>query len=145
MVLTAAQTATFFENNAQMGIPHDTIVQLNVEGISSIADLVDFNKDLIEQLASNLHLPGGMVPDPNPAAAPGAMVLTPPFVFGAKSQKQLTIACNLIHYYNTVSHDYTPANMQWTHMMKNFEIQWKVLKERKDSKIPEVPKISSSY
>ena len=87
MVLMAAQTATFFENDAQMGIPHDTIIQLNVEGISVIAGLTDFDKDSIEQLASNLHHPGGTVPDPNPAEAPGAMVLTPPFVFGVKSLK----------------------------------------------------------
>ena len=87
MVLTAAQTTTFFENDAQIGIPHDTIIQLNVEGISVIADLTDFDKDSTKQLACNLQRPGGMVPDPNPAAAPGAMVPTPPFVFGAKSQK----------------------------------------------------------
>ena len=86
MVLMAAQTATFFENDAQMGIPHDTIIQLNVEGISVIADLTDFDKDSIEQLASNLHHPGHTVPDPNPEA-PGAIVLTPPFVFDVKSQK----------------------------------------------------------
>ena len=65
-----------------MGTPHDTVIQLNVEGISVIADLADFDKDSIKQLASNLHHPGGMVPDPNPAAAPGVRVLTPPFVFG---------------------------------------------------------------
>ena len=35
MVLTATQTATFFENDTQMGIPHDTIIQLNVEGVVS--------------------------------------------------------------------------------------------------------------
>ena len=51
------------------------------------------------------------------------------------------ITCNLVHYYNTVSHDYTPANMQWTHMMKNFEFQWKALEDWKDGKIPEVLKI----
>ena len=48
MALTAAQTTTFFENDAQMGIPHDTIIQLNVEGISVIADLMGFDKDSIE-------------------------------------------------------------------------------------------------
>ena len=76
-----------------------------------IADLVDFDKELIEQLASNLHHPGGTDPDPNPDAAPGAMDPTPPFVFGAKSQKRLMIACDLVQYYNTVGHDYTPARI----------------------------------
>jgi hypothetical protein len=87
MVLTAAQTTAFFEDPGEMGIPHETVVQLALEGIESINDLADFNKDALQQLADNLRRPGGCIPDPNPAAAAGATIPTPPFVFGAKSQK----------------------------------------------------------
>ena len=45
MVLTAAQMTAFFEENAQMGIPHDTVIQLWDEGITMVDDLVDFDKD----------------------------------------------------------------------------------------------------
>ena len=44
MVLTAAQTTAFFENPDQMGIPHTTMVQMQQEGIQSVADLANFEK-----------------------------------------------------------------------------------------------------
>ena len=70
MVLTAAQTTAFFEHVDQMGIPHVTVLQLQAEGITSVSDLADFNKDSLQQLADNLRHPGGHVPDPNPTAQP---------------------------------------------------------------------------
>ena len=145
MVLTANQTRDFFEQPAQMGIPHATVVQLAQEGIESVHDLQDFDKDSLQQLADNLRRPGGRVPDPNPAAAAqGATVPTPPFVFGAKSQKRLLVACDLVRYYDTVGRDLTAGNLQWTHVMKNFEIQWKALKTRKNDENPDVPKITKT-
>ena len=59
MVLTAAQTTTFFEHADQMGIPHATVLQLQSEGITLVSDLADFNKDSLQQLADNLRRPGG--------------------------------------------------------------------------------------
>ena len=50
MVFTAAQTTAFFENADQMGIPHVTVVQLQQEGIATIDDLADFDKDSLQQL-----------------------------------------------------------------------------------------------
>jgi len=143
MVLTAAQTTSFFEQGAQMGIPNATVVQLRAEGIESLDDLADFDKDSLQQLADNLRRPGGRVPDPNPvAAAAGATIPTPPFVFGAKSQKRLLVACDLVRYYQTVGRPLTAANMQWNTVIKNFEIQWKAIKDKKDEDEPELPKIS---
>ena len=44
MVPTAVQTTAFFEENAQMGIPHDSVIQLWNEGISTVNNLADFDK-----------------------------------------------------------------------------------------------------
>ena len=44
MVLTTAQTTTFFEHAKQMGIPHTTVVQLQSEGIDVVTDIADFDK-----------------------------------------------------------------------------------------------------
>ena len=38
--------------------------------------------------------------------------------------------------------DLSAANLQWNTIMKNFEVQWKVLKEGKGDESPDVPKIS---
>ena len=144
MVLTAAQTTAFFENNDQMCIPHETMVQLQHEGIQSVADLADFDKDSLQQLSDNLRKPGGRIPDHNPNAAEGATIPTPAFIYGAKSQKRLAVACDLIRYNQTVGRDLTASNIQWTQVMSNFEIQWKALKERKGEDDPEVPKITKA-
>jgi hypothetical protein len=96
MPLTAAPTTAFFEDAAQMGILNATVLQLQAKGIDAIDDLVDFDKDTIKQIAANLQRPAGGVADPNPAAAAGAAIPTPPFVFGAKSQQRLINAAKLL-------------------------------------------------
>ena len=141
MVLTAAQTTAFFESPDQMGIQHKTMVQMPQEGIQAVADLADFEKQSLQQLADNLRQPGGRIPDTNPSTAPGATIPTPAFTYGAKSQKRLTVACDLVRFYQTVRRHLTAANIQWNQVMSNFEIQCKALKDRKDEDDPNVPKI----
>ena len=93
-----------------MAIPRPTLVQLRNEGITMIDDLGEFNKDTLQQIADNLQRPGGRFPDPNyvppnplPVPAPVVpTVPTPPFFFGAKSQKRLQVACELVRFYNTI-------------------------------------------
>jgi hypothetical protein len=111
MVLTAGQTTAFFENAAQMAIPHDTVLELVNEGINTVDDLAEFDKDTIDQIAYNLR---------RPAVAPAG---GHDFVFGAKSQKRLTVACELVRFYATVGRAITAANIQWTTVISNFEIQ----------------------
>ena len=144
MVLTAAQNTAFFENLDQMGIPHETMVQMQLEGIQTVADLADFEKQSLQQLADNLGKPGGRIPDPNTNAAPGATIPMPAFTYAAKSQKRLTVACDQVRFYQTVGRDLTAANIQWNQVMSNLEIQWKALKDRKDEDDPDVPKISKA-
>jgi hypothetical protein len=144
MPLTAAQQTAFFEEAAQMGIPNATVVQLQQEGIDNVDDLVDFDKDTIEQIAANLRRPAGRIADPNPNAAAGATIATPPFVLGAKSQQRLIFASKLVRYYNTVGRNATAGNLQWTPVMKNFSEQWKALEDKKSGDEPEVPKITKA-
>ena len=47
-------------------------------------------------------------------------------------------------YYRTVGHDLTAANLQWNTVMKNFDVQWTALKEKKGEDSPETPKISKA-
>ena len=144
MVLTAVQTTAFFQSPDQMGLPHKTIMQMQQEGIQTVADLADFEKQSLQQLADNLRKPGGRIPDPNPNAAPGATIPMPAFTYGAKSQKRLTVACDLVRFYQTVGRDLTATNIQWNQVMSNFEIQWKTLKDRRDEDDSDVPKITKA-
>ena len=144
MVLTAGQTTAFFEQAAQMGMPRPTVIQLRDEGISTADDLIDFDKVTLQQVADNLRRPGGRIPDRTAGAARGATIPTPPFVFGAKSQKRLLAASDIVRYYETTGRPLTPNNLQWNTVIKNFAEQWKALKDRKDGDLPDVPKITKA-
>ena len=87
MVLTAAQTTAFFQSPDQVGIPHATMVQMQQEGIQLVADLAEFEKDSLQQLADILMKPGGRIPDPDPNAPIGATIPMPAFTYGAKSRR----------------------------------------------------------
>ena len=58
------------------------------EGIEMAADLADFEKQSLQQLADILRKPGGRIPDTNPNAAPGATIAIPAFTYGAKSPRR---------------------------------------------------------
>jgi hypothetical protein len=111
-----------------MAIPNATVLDLVNKGINTVDDLSEFDKDTIVQIAYNLRRP--------PAGAP--------LFFGAKSQKRLIVACELVRYYETVGCALTTANLQWNTVMKNFEIQWTALMDKKSKDEPETPKISKS-
>ena len=131
MVLTAAQTTQFFTEADQMGLPPATFQQLAQEGITTVEDLSEFSKEDIDNLASTLRK------TPRPGVNPAAN-----FVFGAKSQKRLAVATEIVRYYNNVGRQITAANMRWTNILNNFEIQWKSLQERKKKDPPSTPKIA---
>ena len=41
-------------------------MQLGNEGITSVDDLVDFEKENIQQVADSIRRPAGRIPDPTP-------------------------------------------------------------------------------
>ena len=106
--------------------------------------MVEFEIDTIQQDADSLRRPGNSILDPTPNKAPMETIPTPPFVFGAKSQKQLLTACNIVRYYETTGRSITTANISWNMVIKNFEAQWKALKEQKKGDDPDVPKITNA-
>ena len=144
MVFTAAQTTAFFEDANQMALPPDTRQRLAVEGLMTVGDLQDFDDETFKQLVENLRKPGGMIPDPNPAAPAGAVIQTPAFVIGAKSQMRLKTAMDIAKYYKTVGRDLTAANMHWDSVIRNFQEHWKALVDRKNEDDPAVPKITKT-
>lgn len=121
MVLTIAQNTAFFTDAGQMGLNAATFALLNTEGINVVADLDEFDKDDLEQIAKNIQ---------NPQAGNLAAVL------GAKSLKRLIVACDMVRFYNTVGQALSAANIQWNPIMKNFAVQWQALCEKKRRMIP---------
>eukprot|EP00957_Ditylum_brightwellii_P058023 4399823-Ditylum_brightwellii.AAC.1 len=118
----------FFKDNDQMAIPHNTVVHLVNEGILTVDDLEEFQKTDIKQIAANLRIP----------IVPGVPLL----ILGAKFVKRMTAACKLVQYYTTVNRTITLGNIQWDTVVRNFEIQWKALKDKKEESEPDTPKIA---
>ena len=98
----AAQITAFFTDANQMAIQQATLAELANKGISTPDDLANFDKDTIKEVAQNLRNSGGRIPNPDANAPAGAIILQPPFVFGAKSQKRILEACDLIRFYKTI-------------------------------------------
>ena len=111
MVLTNTQIVVFFKDADNMGLPHDTVIQLQNEGIDNPMEPLDFDKDSLNQVAENLQSPGGWIPIPDPNAVAELTILRPPFVFSAKSQKHLLEACNLMRFYEKIVRPLTVGNI----------------------------------
>jgi len=126
MVITAAQQAAFFSETAQMAIPLATIPSLQQEGITTVGDLLEFDEDTISSIASNFRRS------------------TPMIVFGAKSQKRLTVACYAVKFYDSVNRPITAGMMQWDPVLKNFSLQYEAMKAQKDETEPDTPRISKA-
>ena len=144
MVFTTVQTTSFFKNKNQMVILHATVLQPSHEGIVSVSDLIDFDKESIKQISENLRRPGGRIADPTPGAEEGSIIPTPPFVFGAKSQARLQVACNLVRFYDVIGRPLTPSNMQWSVIMRNFYHMWKAIVARREAEDPAIPTITKT-
>ena len=82
MVLTAVHKITFFENANQMGVQHAIVAQLAQEGIQSVDEITDFDKEALQQMPDNLQRLGARVPNPDQGAAVGETIPTQAFVFG---------------------------------------------------------------
>ena len=125
-----------------MEIPVATIVQLDKEGIEHPDNLKDFDKDSLKDVANNLRNPGGRISDPNPNDQANATISTPHFVFGAKSQKRILEACDLVRFYETIERPITATNLIYLPVIRNFTLQWKAPVDRKDRDVPESLKVS---
>ena len=132
------------EDGYQIGIPRENFVQIHNKGISNITNLVESDKGTTKQIAENLRCISGWIPDLTPADAARSTITTPPFVFVAKSQKNLLTACDSMRYYNTTRRPLTPWNMYWTPVMRKFVELRKSLKNNKDGEESDVHKISKS-
>lgn len=110
MALAGPQIASFYQDAKQMGTPAPMRVQMQQEGIDHPSNFVDFHRDKLKQLAENLCLPGGCVPNPDPGAA--GTIPTSGIVLGAMSQMKLLAAADIIRHCDAVGQPLTAATLQ---------------------------------
>lgn len=128
-----------------MGIPAQTYVQMQNDGIVTFEDLLTFKAEDVKRIADGLRRPTGRVPDPAAGQAngppAGATMPTPPFPFPIKSQIRLEQAIEMAHFYDTIGRPFSAQNMMYDPIIKNFKELWDVLKAKKSKDQPEVPKL----
>ena len=137
MVFTAAQITSFFEDADQCGLDHRTRVSLlNVEGITSMDDLADWEDDDWDRWATSYK-------KPDKDLTTGNLVEQQAFQLTVKSLKRLKLASALVRYYESVSIPLTHMNMKWL-VLKSFDTQMKAMKDRKRGEVADVPKLSGN-
>ena len=121
MVLTAAQTTSFFEDADQMGLTHRTrTLSLNSEGIITVGELSEWKDDDWYQWKNNCKKPD-IIPDPE---NPANLIHQTPFTISVKSLKLSKAESELIRYYESVSFELTATNIRWP-VIENYKIQQK--------------------
>ena len=137
MVFTAAQITSFFEDADQCGLINRTRVSsLNIEGITSMDDLADWEDDDWDRWAISCKKPDKVMTG-------GVLVEQQAYQLTVKSLKRLKIASALVRYYESVSIPLTHVNMKWL-VLKSFDTQMKVMKARKKEGASDVPKLSKN-
>ena len=137
--LTAEEIELFFTMDTQMGISARTLGKLKEEGIVKPQDLVHFNEKTLKQVAENLRKAhtsnGGSTTEGQDQG---------PYIFSAMSLKKMAETAELLRFYKTVGRELNAESIQYETVTENFTEQWESLKERKEAKEAEVPKISKS-
>jgi len=135
-LFSANDTLRFFKETSQMGLDERTIPEVAKEGLVEIADLKDFDEDDLDNIWENLRKPPQKLNDK------GKLENVAPFPISAKSQKRMLIATHAARFYDQVNRDITPAMMEWD-TLKNFDLQYQALLDKKKQDEPDVPKLTS--
>ena len=128
----AATIKAFFTGAHQMAMNERSFQQLGGEGIDAPDDLKEFSKEGLEAVFYNFRKPAKV-------AVSGTLTEQEPFQVSAKSRMRLFVVLDVAKYYEMTSRDLCPTNMLWK-VLKNFEVQHKALKEKKEKTPPEVPR-----
>eukprot|EP00957_Ditylum_brightwellii_P106632 8135241-Ditylum_brightwellii.AAC.2 len=95
-----------------------------------------------KQVADNLQYPSCQVKNPDKIADKDLTVPQTPFVFGAKTQKRLFDALELMSYYKTVGWDLTVSSIKYDPVIKFFTYQWKRLTDWEKNTQSAIPMIT---
>lgn len=126
VLMSDIEVEIFFTGGDQMGITVVAFNKLKDQGIKSPIDLIDFDKDGIDKLIENIQ----------------KISKKQEGFIGAKSQKRLTEAAELVWFYNEIGREIEAGSMDYESVIWDFMKQWTAIKEMKDSqKDTEVPKI----
>ncbi len=116
-----------------MGLAPRTMAALKKEGIESHVDLAEFDKDEILAIFKAFLKPPPVIQKDKDQKD---------YDVSARSTKRIIVVADAARYHTYAGCSLTAENhMHWT-TLKNFEVQWTALKEKKKQDDPDVPKLS---
>ena len=133
---TGAQNTSFFENGPQMALTTAQKDRLALEGLATVDDFADFKEDQIDQAIKNMRtsIPGipevPQVTDNNGNVTTVGVPAVPPVLpvlISAKCALRLKIASLAYHYYISIERTPTPANMNYTNVLRGFYVEYEAL------------------
>ena len=131
-----------------MGLSNNAVTRLAQEGLAQINDFADFKEEQLLAAFKNMRtaIPGlPAVPEQVDAAgnttAPAIPAVAPilPVLVSAKCAKRLIVASVAYHYYESIGRDVTPANMNYTNVLKAFHIEYEAIVSLSNEEKPKVP------
>ena len=141
MVLTGAKKTASFKSASQMGLSDQTRLQLQLEGITMVDDdMAEWNSNQWDDFVTNCRHPS-MFPG---AEDPAILVHKLPFLVPVCSIKRLKTAPKMVKYHQETDCALLTANMQWSTVLANFEIQHKALKYVMKWGLPAIPRLNKN-
>ena len=117
----AAGMRTYLRDVIGIGDPLERREAVRLEGLETIEDFAEFEKEDIETLCASVRKPGGMIPNPN-AAAPGApaTIPNPGYAIPAICEKRLVSAAYAAKIYAMIGRDITMNTMNRERLKRVF-------------------------
>ena len=141
MAAIAASMRTYLRDVIGIADPVERREAIRQEGLESIQDFAEFEKEDIETLCASIRKPGGTIPNPN-AAAPGAPdnIPNPGFAIPAICEKRLISAAYTARIYSMIGRGIDNNSMNRARL-KKFDAHKKLIDEHQDpEKLPQVTK-----
>ena len=96
-----------------MGLTNAQRTALGAEGLTTVNDFVDFEQEELKVAFKNMRTA------PAPVSIP------------ARCSTRLIIASVAFHYYRDIGREVTAVNINFINVLRNFNIEWKALNEKK--------------
>ena len=142
------QLDAFFTNAPQMALPANVRRRLQNEGLVLVSDFNEFKKDQLEQAFKNMRIPIPGVPavvDDAGIVQVEAIPPIPPCLVSGRCALRLKVASLAYHYYISIGRTPTPANMNYTQVLKGFHTEcWESIIKLSEEDRPKVPALSKN-
>ena len=139
---TNIQNTSFFTNGPQMGLTVNERQRLATQGLVTVDDFIDFKEDQLEQALKNLRITIPGVPaqiDAAGAVLVAAVPAVPPCLISARCALRLKVASIAYHYYRDIERTPTPANMNYSQVLRGFYTEWQAMERLAEEDRPDIP------